>query len=261
METQTKKKHLSPSQMNMYLRCSAQYYFRYIEGLKLPPKSAMTFGSSVDAGLNHNFSQKIGSKKDLKVNELLDAFSTAFEIGKQTTEWEKDENPAEIKDGGVILLKKYHKEIAPKIQPIAVQEQLKIEFNDFDYDFLGYADLIDESGVIIDNKTSGKSPAKEGEGFRVAPDHDVQLSAYALGYRLKFHKPEAGLRVDYLIRTKEPKFIQVPLLKTNADVDYLLRLIGYVVDAIQKEVFIPNRGNMLCSPRWCGYYDACKKEF
>jgi len=262
METgQKDKKHLSPSQLNMFNRCGAQYYFRYIEGLKLPPKSAMTFGSAVDAGLNHNYFQKIESKKDLKVDAILDAYSTAFDLGKAETEWEKDEDPAEIKDEGVVILKKYRKEIAPKIQPFAVQDQLLIEFSDFDYDLKGFIDLIDEAGVIIDNKTSGKSPSKDGEAYKVAPDHDLQLSTYALGYRLKYHKPEAGLRVDYLVRTKEPKIIQVPLIKSNAEIDYMLRQIGRIADAIQKEVFIPNRSSFLCSERWCGYYKICHKEF
>jgi hypothetical protein len=81
-----------------------------------------------------------------------------------------------------------------------------------------------------------------------------------LGYRLKHDKPETGLRVDYLVRTKEPKFIQVPLIKSNAEIEFLLRLIGYVADAIQKEVFIPNRTGMLCSEKWCGYFSKCRKE-
>lgn len=264
MENQTKeKRHLSPSQINMFLRCGAQYYFRYILGLKCPPKSAMTFGSSVDAGLNFNYSQKIQSRKDLKVNEVLDAYSTAFDLGKSETEWEKEEDPAEIKDTGIVLLKKYQDEIAPTIQPASVQEQLAIPFDDFDYDLLGYIDLIDEKGVIIDNKTSGKSPAKDkdGDGYKISADHDIQLSTYALGYRIKYGKPEKGLRVDYLIKTKEPKFIQVPLKKKNEDLNFLLRLIGYVADGIKKEVFIPNRLGMLCNERWCGYYHKCMKEF
>ena len=60
-----KPKYLSVSQVNMYLRCPLQYMFRYIEGLKLPPKSAMTLGKSIHFGIEGNYRQKIDSHKDL----------------------------------------------------------------------------------------------------------------------------------------------------------------------------------------------------
>ena len=53
------KPYLSPSQINMYLRCPAAYKYRYVDGLILPPKAALTRGKSVHKGQEHNYNQKI----------------------------------------------------------------------------------------------------------------------------------------------------------------------------------------------------------
>jgi hypothetical protein len=120
-KTETKR-HLSPTQVNMFLRCPAQWYYRYVRGLKRPPSGAATLGSAtlgsaVDAGITHNYLQKIETHQDLVLDEVLDAFSTDFEARKTETLWEAEEEPNKVKDDGVRVLSLYHKEAAPKVQP------------------------------------------------------------------------------------------------------------------------------------------------
>jgi len=76
-----KKELLSVSKIRMYLRCPLQYYYRYCEGLKVPPDSGLTLGKSVHAGIEANYSQKITSFSDLPLNDVLDVYSTAFGRG------------------------------------------------------------------------------------------------------------------------------------------------------------------------------------
>ncbi|MDP2704259.1 MAG: PD-(D/E)XK nuclease family protein, partial [bacterium] len=83
------KRHFSISQLLTYQKCPLHYKFRYIDGLKIPPRSVMTLGSSVHAALEHNFRQKIKSHEDLKVNDVLDAFSDSFDLAKPETLWDK----------------------------------------------------------------------------------------------------------------------------------------------------------------------------
>ena len=60
-------RHLSVTQLKMFLRCPLQYEFRYIKGLKVPPVEAMTLGKSIHSTLEENYKQKIETKKDLPI--------------------------------------------------------------------------------------------------------------------------------------------------------------------------------------------------
>jgi len=249
------KKHLSASQINTYLRCPMQYYFRYIRGLKLPPKSALILGSSVHAGIAHNYQQKKDSHKDLKVNEVLNVYGQSFDLGAKETEWEKGEKPGEVKDQGAELIKVYHSEIAPTIQPIEVEQKFEVDFPNVDYGFMGYVDLLDDKQRIIDHKTTARTPNG------ISSDHRLQLTGYSLGYRAGTGKKEKKVRVDYMVKNKHAKVVTLEEKISDGDVDRLLKLMAYVAKAIEQELFYPQPHNFMCNNRGCGYWDICHKEF
>jgi ATP-dependent helicase/DNAse subunit B len=64
------KSYISVSQVKTYLRCPLQYYFSQIEGLKLPPKSALAFGSVTHKSVEVNYKQKLDSHEDLPVEHI-----------------------------------------------------------------------------------------------------------------------------------------------------------------------------------------------
>ena len=69
---------LSPSSINMFLRCQYQWYLRYVEGLKVPPKSALVVGLAFHKGEEINFSQKVETGEDLPLDDVLDAYDTSL---------------------------------------------------------------------------------------------------------------------------------------------------------------------------------------
>ncbi len=275
--TPATKKHYSISQLLTYLKCPLHYYFRYIEGLKIPPRSAMILGTSVHAALEHNFKQKIESKKDLKVNDLLDVYSTSFDLAKPETLWEKDENPSEIKDSGIDLVRAYHtgkdkkgepmifrefnpstrkyekriiKPLSPTIQPIMVEEPFEVKFeNDVDYIFVGRMDLVDDKYRIRDTKTSAKSPTQD------QVDTDLQMTAYSLGFRVKTGRVEKSLVMDYLVKNHFPKLMSVETKRTDDDIQRLLKILAQISGAIDKGVFYCSCNPIFCNANNCGYWD------
>ena len=249
------KKHLSASQINCYLRCPMQYYYRYIKNLTLPPRSALTLGSSVHAGIAHNYNQKKKSRKDLKVNTILDVYCQSFDMGAKETEWQKDEKPGEVKDQGIELLKVYHSEISPQIQPVEVEQKFEVDFPNVDYGFVGYVDLVDDKNRIIDHKTTARTPNG------IASDHRLQLTGYSLGYRAGTGKKEKKVRIDYLVKNKHAKVVTLEEKISDGDVDRLLKLMAYVAKAIDQELFYPQPHNFMCCPNGCGYWDICHQEF
>jgi len=229
------------------------YYFRYILGKKIPPPWSFALGKSCHKGLQYNFQQKIETKKDLPLSQVLEAYDFAFEVERQQeVDWQ-DKNPGEVKDTGAGLVGLHRKERCPQIQPVAVEDKVEIPFTNVDYYFLSYLDLIDDKKVVVDFKTSQKTP---NEAVAVISD---QLTAYSLAYRVKYGGEEQGVRLEYMVSTKQPKIALLEATRTSEEIDHFLDTVARVAEGIQKEVFVPcSEDNWMCSAKTCGYFSLCK---
>lgn len=243
-------RHLSVTQLKMYLRCPLQYKFRYIDGLKIPPVSALTLGKSIHSALEINYSQKIKTKEDLSVNQVKDLFSDLWEADVKETLFEEGEKPGQVKDEGIGLITTYHKQVSPTIQPKVVEKEFELSFQNVDYTLKGKLDLVDNQDIIIDHKTTKRSMQEENINT------DLQLTCYSLAYRHALGLQEKALRFDVMVRTKNPKIQQISTQRTQEDIDRFLKILAYVSTAIQKSIFYPNE-NYFCGV--CGYRDLCKK--
>jgi len=254
------KKHLSFSQLNMYCRCGEQYRRRYMLKEIIPPGSAAILGSSFHISGKKNYTQKKDTKKDLPVEQVQDIFASDFDVRSKNVLWTPEESQEGVKkvrgvlkDEGIGLVGVYHKEVAPQVQPVMVEEKINVEFEGFDYDLLAILDLVGTDEIIRDSKTMGKSPNKN------LADISFQLTTYSMAYRAKTGKLEKGLQLDCAVRNKVPKIVQLPTQRTQEDIDRLLERIGRMADGIGKGVFMPaEQGAWICSKKWCGYWDTCK---
>jgi len=248
------KTYLSPSQINMFLRCPAQYYFRYIEGKKLPPKSSMTKGKAVHSGVEFNYRQKKETRQDLPIKEVLEYTAATFEEYAAETAFEGKDKGKE-KDSTIQLTKCYQTEIAPTVQPVYIEEKVEISFDNTDYDLLGVIDLIDETKQIRDTKTSARTPSEKDI------QNSLQLSAYSIMYRTLTGEEETGISLDYVVATKTPKTVRLQAQRTEEDRQRFLRIMGIIAHNIKCKNFYPNPTNFMCSPNNCGYWDECQKVF
>jgi len=281
------KPHLSPSSINMMSNCEAQWNYRYKEGIIKPPGIALLRGKSTDVSISHNMEQKIESHSDLKEDEVVDAFVTEWDTEKDNTVFLPNDNPEEQREGGINSIKHYHSEMAPTIQPETVQEKFEIEFKGFDYNLLGYSDIITDSGIVIDNKTASKSPAYcscrekgkkqpnakckicRGWGYdatKISIGHLLQMTVYDLGYQLTRGKEAKSVRLDYLIKNKTPKIATVEPKITNSERTFLQKIMGITAERAtmiynEKITPTPNRASFMCSHKWCGYADICERDF
>jgi len=250
------KQHLSISQVNTYLRCPLQYYWRYVEGLKIPPPSAVVFGQATHKAIEHNYRHKVKSGEDRPVEEVQEVFAQEFDRLAPEAQWEEGEKPGEVKDEGIRTTELYMREVAPKTQPTAVEESFEVQFENVEYTLKGVVDVVDASGTIIDTKTSKRAPAADQAA------KDFQLTAYSLGYRVIRGEPETGLRIDYIVRTKSPKIVSLPAgPRTDREVDRLLKLMSCVARAIRDQTFYPQPHNFSCNPNGCGYWLVCQEKW
>jgi len=253
-EARPGKRHLSFTQLNMFLRCPRQYECRYIRGLKVPPSGAMVQSRVWHQTVELNYRQKIDSDRDLALGEMQEFFAAEFDAALASEEiaFEPDEKPGNLKDQGTAIVAAHHKAIAPEVRPLLVEERFTVDLgDDFPFDLVGVWDLVERDGTIADNKAYGKTPRQEDL------DKDLQFTAYALGFRATRGEIEPGLRMDAIVKTKNPKAVQLHTRRTNDDCRWLLRLIEQVGAAIDSGIFYPNPNGWHCSPRFCGYWGLC----
>lgn len=250
-------KHYSPSQLTMFLRCSAAWKYRYVDGLKIPPASAMVLGTSYHKGLETNYSQKINSMVDLPIMDVLDATSTELDtLLRDEVSWSEEERSkgllnvkGELKDKVTGLVKTYQIEKSPYIQPESVEKDFIIEFQNVDYIVKGRVDLVDNRGNIRENKTSGITPSQ------ISADHKLQGTFYAIAERKK------NVVFDYAIKTKTPKIVSHEFAPDESEKDFSLKITSLVDSASKSGAYLPNRNHFMCSKSQCGFWRNCLKEF
>ena len=232
---------LSPSSINMFLRCQYQWYLRYVEGKKIPPKAALVVGLAFHKGEEVNFLQKIETQEDLPLGDVLDAYDTEFEQRAQEVEdWEEDKG--KVKDEGYKLLECYHKELAPAVKPLLVEDWIE-ETLDSGIVLYGKRDVVTEDLAVIDLKTANRKPSQIGL------DYQLQLELYAVQGDLK------KAYIHYAIKTKKP---QTLVLEHELPREQrLLKVVGSIAQAIRSALqtgnFIPNGLGHSWACQYCGY--------
>jgi len=241
----------SVSKLKCYLRCPAVYYYRYILGLHAPPTSNMMLGSAVHAAIEFNYRKKLESGKDLPLGDVKEFFTANFNYSKGQVLWEPGEVPGKVMDEGVRMLELYHTELAPTITPTLVEQVFQVRFENCRIVFKGIIDLVTDGSLIVDHKTSGRTPTAE------SIDKDLQATAYSLGLRYMRKTIETGIAFDYIIRCKQPKIVRFNTSRTQADIDNFLKLLGQVMTSVQAGIFYPNSTGQFCSAKMCQFWDEC----
>jgi hypothetical protein len=226
--------------------------YRYVEGLKIPPSGAMVLGRSGHETVEFGYREK-KKKKLPPVSDMTEFFQDRFtENAKEEHRLVDGEHLGDLKDQGVLLVSRHRTDIAPHVKPHLIEEKWELQSKDFD--MTGYWDLITKDGWISDTKFASRKTSQPDA------DKDLQLTIYAMAYRILMKKKERGLRLDMVIKTKIPKTEVVKTTRTAQIIGSTGVLIGDVVEAIKKENYCrTSPTNWWCSMKWCGYYERCMK--
>lgn len=257
---------LSTTQLNMYLRCPHQWYLRYIKGIKIPPAGAMMQGRVYHEAVADDFKQKIETGKDMPFDELSDRFSDHWQRDVIVSEvnWE-GEKPSTLKDEGFALLKCFHDEVAPKVQPKLVEEQkVKLVIPDV-LEMVGITDVVDEKNRILDHKLSTREKSQSDA------DKDLQATVYL------WLRPECKTFIFHQIIKKRPtqkmlvKDPETPSIipyknlvitkRTPLQIERMVQMVSDTHTLMKAGVYPPRCDSFWCSERWCGYWNVCKARF
>lgn len=161
-------RHFSASSLAMAATCPEQYRQRYIRGVREKTSGARLLGSAVHGALAINFDQKQRTGIDLSESDIAQAYGEAWdkETKKATEgiEWKTDPNETHAK--GLQMATLYLAEVAPRIQPLAVEQEFRERLIAGLPPLVGYIDLVTEQGMV-DYKTSAKKISQAKPGWRL----------------------------------------------------------------------------------------------
>ena len=240
---------LSPSQVRSFMDCQVRWRFKYVLRLKDPQNGNLALGRAFHACLTHNFNQKIETREDLPITGVLALFREAWALELELTEFRDDEDPSELAACGVALVAKYMAEVAPTIDPAAVEVRVTGEIGRVHVQ--GWVDLLDVDGRVIDIKTAARRPSG------IDPDHRFQIATYI--QLLPGASGEA--RVDTLVKTKAPKIVSQSFQVNEQDLRATRTLYPLAQRVMKAEAFVPNRRSITCSRRNCSFWRHCEREW
>jgi putative RecB family exonuclease len=241
---------LSPSQVACFTDCSAKWWFKY--GLKLPdPKNAnLALGIATHEALAEYYQLRVEGTAVLEPGDVAEEFSLAWrgQLAGDTV-LRDEEDPAELEATGRALVSRYVAEIAPAVEPAAVEQSVEGVIGGVRVQ--GKVDLIELNGRIREIKTASRRPNG------VSHQHAFQLATYCQ----ITPGAVAAAAVDTLVKTKTPQLETHFLRIGAAELDYTRRLYPLAQEGMRAGLYVPNRASSLCSRRSCAFWRHCEAEF
>ena len=254
MMSDFKEEHFSYSQLNMYQRCGLQYFYRYIQGIKLPPNGSLVRGSSLHEVWAMDGINKKKTGTPLSIPDKKEIYHNLFSVKAEEAIF-SEEDPREVMlSTGNLAIPVHHQNTEGEI-PIEVE--LEAEMYIDDRRILGYIDKVTEAG-IKDMKVKGKSMSEQDMQDLQLPIYSCMTGITTVGYE-PYIITSKGCKAQKTIG-KEGK---IPLVKeiTEQEMARARATAKLFIDAIDKNVFIPcNPSSWVCMPKWCGYFDLCNEE-
>lgn len=265
---------MSPSGFDAWGKCEASWAFRYIEGLSRRPSGAMAAGSGFDTLANDYYLDRVSFGHRMPEEEVQDRFRDAFRHEAEEVDWgsEKAGEQSRIVDQGIAASALWRKTVAAYVEPKVIQPRIevRVEFGRAHAEpnarldlsngitLTGYGDVVGEvSGrpglTIIDHKFSGKSWSENDLLRETQP----VIYSMALGIpRFQFHVAR---------RLKTPK---MRILTRNLDAEDSIGILNRyaitrrkIAASFETGDFLPNRKQILCSRKWCGFWRKCEVKY
>jgi hypothetical protein len=202
--------YISPSRLNLWLKCPLAFKFRYVDGIESPPSPGLFVGRVVHAGLESWYRHRqLGIPLDATdLGRRLDAW-WEHAAAEEQVEFASVTEEAGCRRQAIELVRTYLHEVADNEPlPLAVERALEAPLIDpvsgenLGLPLVGVMDLVlpaPDGPVITDFKTA----ARGGELLETA--HEIQLSSYSYLHRHVTQTTESALEIRSLIKTKSPR--------------------------------------------------------
>lgn len=248
--------HLSHSSIDVYLRCHRGWKFKYIDEIPEKKNAALLFGATF-----HEAIESYILSRGSIVQSWVAAWDAKLTELDGQIDWQQD-TPESLCNDGIRILT--HEDILPVVDALvplsiggkpAIERHVEFRVPGVPVPVIGYIDMIEQDGVPVDFKTSGKSwPTSRAE-------NELQPLFYlaALNQSLAWLEHGRRFRHYIFVRNKTPKCQTFETQHSSSEIFWLFDLIRECWQSIQKENFAPTGANSyLCSERYCSYWGICR---
>jgi len=254
--------YVSPSRLSCWASCPLKFKLTYLDGLRLPTTPSLFLGKVCHASLECFYRHRqvgIDLPTEDVARRMMEGWGQA--IDEEAMKFESVADEQALQRQAAELVTAYLKQVPPdEPKPLAVEVAAEVPLvdpasgEDLGIPLLGVMDL-----VIDDTVVDFKTTARSSEPLEIF--HEIQLSSYAWLFRDLQGRPEKGLEIRSLIKTKVPKMEthRYPA-RTEAHFRRLFALIRAYLDDLERGrfVFRPSFGCGMCDfrathcPHWCG---------
>jgi hypothetical protein len=249
---------LSVSSLRLFWRCPERWRRRYLEREREPQSGPMLVGSSVGAAASAYFSARMAGEA-LSARDADDILVAEFDErrGRRLTELGEDE-PGTLREQSREALRAYLAEIALEVRPCSVERKVELRFEGAEWSFLGYVDVEDERGHVIDLKVGAKHMTEAGA------EGDPQATGYLLARalegrpasRFEFHSIRRGPVRSGL------RCVVVPTERSEAQLALLEARIAQTARAIARcqesgDWPLSSPDGWWCAPGQCPFWSSC----
>ncbi len=242
-----KEKHLSISSIQTYLRCPAQYFYRYIMRIKETHRpGALAFGTAIHTALAV-FYTSIMQGQEISCDDLTTSFADAWQnqlSGNLPVLLDDKNSPDSLQDKGVGMLACFHKDAPRPYRVVGVEEPFAVDINHPASDkplperLVGVFDAViqqvDGRYNILEHKTAARRFSK------TRLNHDLQVTGYTLAAPL-VGLPDATVTYQVLLKTTKPALELYQPTRSKLDVMDFKRTAAGVLAAVEAGAFYPVR--------------------
>jgi CRISPR/Cas system-associated exonuclease Cas4 (RecB family) len=237
------------------------YQLRYIERIRTPSTAAQLLGRAVHAVIETYYKQKRSGGEVLDCEAAFDVLDDALDATLHELDEEGRAEVEEMRELGYDLVEYYVESVAPHIRPHLIEERFSFRVPGVDVPIVGYVDLVDQEGTVIDHKTSSSPFSADYLA------HDVQLLTYSLGYnalRLGARQrpdqlPPAStlppVRLDIMVKGEEITYQRLEFRYEQEHVEQYVERVNAVAAGIRTADFRPFWQVREPDPKVCGYCD------
>lgn len=263
-------KNLSVSKIEKFVVCPKNFELSYIH--KIPqPQSWKPFGGTVVHEIIEN-AMKEFCRTDVYPDwkTMDDRFEPTWAEKVKEMEdkpdfigWEDDpKDPLEtLKPEYRKLVRLAREEALPTIKPFiwdgspVVERRIDLEVRTKigPCPIIGYIDLLDASGVLMDWKSTGKEVSNRAKGSW------LQFAAYSLWAYPIVGEENLKCEKIFLVRGEgTPRIERVPFVITEKHRDHFVKLAAQVWEIINHKIFIANMDSWLCN--YCPFFQGCRGD-
>lgn len=264
-------RNLSVSKIEQALLCGYRLKYQYVERVPRLAAWVLLAGNVLHEIIEYALREfaKSGFYPDWQM--LDDMFEPIWDRRVQEEEqrdgflgWElnPEDPPEKIKLEYRPLVRLTRNEVLPTVAPWMIGNEPVVEYKiDLELDsevgpfsLLGYVDLLDADGILIDWKTT------QGEVSRRQKRNWLQAAAYSLwAYPIV---GEQALRCQkiFLVRGPIPFVERKEFVITEDHRAWFVKVAAQVWKSIQTGLFLPNTEGWWCSAKFCPFFMGCRGE-